>query len=774
MKQVSLFLFSLLIAVTLNAVAAESVPDNGLRAEMDKRWQEAISIYKKSLQSNPEQAHLWKRISDIEAHLGRPLAAVDALEKATRAAPRNAQYFYLLSLAHASLNQPGKALAASRRAVELEPRNIDYLSARAQHANWAKDHRVAIDSYLRILEIKPNDHETRLNLARSYNWEQDYEHASIQYQHYVDQNKQDKTALMEYMEVEAELGRYDSAASLAELYRQRYGESLEYWLAISDIYALSGNDEAAAEAIDKASRYAMDDPAMFYKLAQSFTSIKNSDRALKAIQQAIKLDPDNLEFYRTQAELASWRANYPLALESYQQILKRKPDDIGALLGVARVYYWMAETDASIEAYERYLQEQPNIQAIWVEYIQVLTETGNYSLALHALDEYRRQFGENDQYRQLKAQVFAWSGHPRAALAITTPMLEQSPDNHSLRNIHTIALANNHQPREAVDSLAELYRIDAKHAANPGTSRYINTPLRSSIRVHGSYLTDTDDIDITRGGIKGTYVMNPQLMLWLAAERQGIEAPLASGYATLSGDDAIDYTTTVAGVHYSVNQSLALDAEFGSGKVENGNSDSVYNVTASIWPMDALSLRLNFDQRVVTVSPLSTSLEIERKATQLDLSWQPDYLYTVDAMIADASFSDGNGRQDLAISPRRAMIRQQHLRLDLGIGAHWFGYDQTLNNGYYSPTDYERYSVNLYTAWWFNENDGINLSLSIGPYQDNTMDSYKSAGDLTIEGIMGAYKDWMLEARASFSQNTDINIGAYRSRFYELVLTRRF
>ncbi len=100
------------------ALAVPPVPDDGLRAEMQGRWADAVSIYRQALKANPAQAHLWERIADIDAtRLKEPTHAADALREAVKYAPTDARLYHKLSQALAAAQQGPAALAAAKRAL---------------------------------------------------------------------------------------------------------------------------------------------------------------------------------------------------------------------------------------------------------------------------------------------------------------------------------------------------------------------------------------------------------------------------------------------------------------------------------------------------------------------------------------------------------------------------------------------------------------------------------------------------------------------------------
>ncbi|MGE5318971.1 MAG: tetratricopeptide repeat protein, partial [Hyphomicrobiaceae bacterium] len=157
-----------LLATASSLAAAQSVPDAGLRAEMQGHWPDAVAIYQRALEANPAQANLWERIADIRAtRLKDPAGAAEALREAVRYAPMDARLHYKLAQAYAAIQKGPGALAAIARAVELEPNNLTYLRERGEVAIWTGYYAVAIDSFGRVLAAAPRDADALLGLARA-------------------------------------------------------------------------------------------------------------------------------------------------------------------------------------------------------------------------------------------------------------------------------------------------------------------------------------------------------------------------------------------------------------------------------------------------------------------------------------------------------------------------------------------------------------------------------------------------------------------------------
>ncbi|WP_124949683.1 tetratricopeptide repeat protein [Sulfuriferula thiophila] len=738
-----------------------------------KQYESALDLLNTSRQRFGADLGSWMQTSDIEAAAGNPKGAAAALEQATKYAPADGKLYLRLSQTYAVTQDGKSALTAINHAVQLEPNNLEYLRARGVLATWNADYVMAGDSYSRVLAIAPDDAAATLGLAHSYSQRGDADKAIKLYRAYLEKHPQDKIAMMEYMEDEATRGNAAVVKEYGEIYRQRFGESREYWLRMADIEALAGDDRASAEAIRQATRFAQNDANLFYRLSQTYPELKDVKNASAAIERAVQLEPKNLEFLRARADLAGWGSDYATALDSYDRILAIAPDDPGAMLGIARIRAWKGDTDKSAKSYKAYLAKYPQVQVVWIEYIEVEAERGNYALAMELLEKYRQQYGETAPYLKQKARVLAWAERPTPSLAIVHGLHPTMPNDYELATTHTIALAGAHRPREAVGSLSELTRLEPDSKETADTTRVIKTPLRSNINFMFGYMASSDDITIKQLGVNGEYVLSPETRLFAGSDKQWLNAAAGSGYETVSGETSTEYNRNWIGARHLFTPKISVDAQVGGGTT-SGAQNFIYEVGADLQLKDNLSMRVSRRQDLFVVSPRAASLGIERRANTLTASWQPDLRYTVDSLLSYDTFSDGNTRWEANLAPRRAVVRSQYLNLDLGVGGRWFSYKEDPGNGYYAPNMYRRYSVTAYSYWKLSDDNGISVTASAGPYKDNTMDGYRTGGDLVVEGVFGLYRDWMLDARASLSSYGAGATGAYRSRLFELILTRRF
>lgn len=277
-------------------VAAQPVPDTGLRAEMQGQWADAVAIYEQTLQANPAQAQLWERIADIRAtQLKDPSGSAQALREAVKHAPDDARLYAKLSQAHAVAQQAPAALAAINRAVELEPGNAAYLRARGEIAAWNGDHAAALDSYQRLLAIAPDDPEARLGTARVNHWRGNLAESERAYRAYVLQQPDTATAWMEYIVVVTELGDYARALEMLETYGQRFGDSAAYRKQMARVLAWAQRPTRSLALVSELAPTQREDHELGYSRTVALHHAHRPREALASLAEVARLRPESKE-----------------------------------------------------------------------------------------------------------------------------------------------------------------------------------------------------------------------------------------------------------------------------------------------------------------------------------------------------------------------------------------------------------------------------------------------------------------------------------------------
>lgn len=206
------------LALTGILALATEIPQDGLKAEMAGKWNDAAVVYENILKKEPTRTDLYVRLSNIYAKEKQFDKAADILKRAIELNPKQADLYVRLASVYAVLNEPERALIARNKTLELEPNNVTYLVAHARIANWLKKSDIAAESLKKALALDPANEDLLLLLSQSSEWAQKNTEAISYYQKYLDQKP----------------------------------ENLKIWLVLANLQALRGDLAGSNDTLKKA------------------------------------------------------------------------------------------------------------------------------------------------------------------------------------------------------------------------------------------------------------------------------------------------------------------------------------------------------------------------------------------------------------------------------------------------------------------------------------------------------------------------------------------
>lgn len=588
----------------------------------------------------------------------------------------------------------------------------------------------------------------------------------------IEKNDEQTLSLESGIRAETE-GQWEKALGIYKSMLEKTPDRTDLWIRISDIEAQRGNAKAATEALQEAARLSKNDGSLYSRLSQNYAAANQPQPALDAIEKAVELDPANSSYLDARAKIGTWNGRYDIALDSYERLLKIAPENDTSLLQLARVSSWSGALNKSDGYYQRYLEKHPEDRDALIEWVKVKAWMGNYPVALDLLEKYRKDFGETDDFLREKARVLAWADRPQSASAILLPLLKTRPDDYELNYTNTIALYYAPKPSEVVESLNTLRKLRPEAKEMKDIEKFVMTPLRSNIQLGFHLYHDSDSLDIYHWYLSGAYAVKPETWLQARIDMHYLRADKGSGLENIDGDESTWHHSGRIGIMHRFSEKVAADGYFGGAFTEDDNN-IIYGLGANFRPAEEFRFRLSREYGYYLESARTASLGIKRGANRLDVQWEPKLRYTILASLSYDTFSDDNERWEFMISPRRQVVRNEKLNLDIGVNIWRYGFDEDPNHGYYAPELYQRYAVTGLGYWKINDNNGLGLTGGIGIHKDDTMDGFRTTYDASFEGTFGIYSDWMLKMNGGLTHNLRRESGAFEAYAIGAYLTRRF
>ncbi len=540
---------------------------------------------------------------------------------------------------------------------------------------------------------------------------------------------------------------------------------------VSDIHNKLKEYGKSEEILKKAIEIENGTPELYYRLAQVESAQNNPEDALKAIEKALSFEPENEKYLKSAVTYANWSSNPELA-SKYLDILENTGNlDESDKLIRARTLNWRGKSDKSVKVYQNYLANNEDDSDAWIEYIKAQAWRGNFHRSIKAHKTYKDKFGKNNNYLETAALVYALAGEYDESLNIVEKIEEENV-SFEVRYAEILSLHHSNQKKSAVKRLNSLKRDFTGRKEAGDLEKLVRTPLRSRIAVEVNHNEDSDGIERKKYSFGGRHFLNSGLSLYLFAYETELDTEEDSPFQSVY-DDQNSITEGFLGIDWQINRYFNLDLKGGYGEILN-HSDFFYSGKANFDINDSFSITLSNGRKYYDVSPAALDFNLREDYSRASISISPGQRFYVNANARHSELTDGNDYQQYRLSPGFAVIRTSDFNFDIGVTGFHLEFSKDLNNGYYDPLEYKKYSLNLYTYFKLTENDGIGIVISPGYLKDNNMSGYESGIDISLEGTFGTFRNWMLTARAGYFENDRFVSGSYRSNSFGLSLTRRF
>ena len=277
------------------AGAQTVVPETGLAAEGEGRWEDALRIYQGELDRQPSNAALWLRVADIEAKLGHSQESIAALERAAQANRGDAPTFFRLSQAYAAAGHAKAALHAVDAALVMQPESEEYLRAHAMLATWAGEYDAATGSYRKLRARYPGDLDLTLALARVNVWAGHTDAAAGLYREYLAATDSPAGVWLELARAEGWRGNFAGALAPLREYQTRFGETEAYHRERAATLARAGRPREALQYLDGLVAASPDDYELALARTIALASLQRQGDALSNLAVTDALQPGRTE-----------------------------------------------------------------------------------------------------------------------------------------------------------------------------------------------------------------------------------------------------------------------------------------------------------------------------------------------------------------------------------------------------------------------------------------------------------------------------------------------
>lgn len=405
---ISIIFFSLTAGLTFSEEITSYCPARqsylyylkGVLLEREGKISEALEMYKKSLQFDPESRYLQQELGRLYFRLGEIDSALETLEKLVKENEKDTKTLLILAQVYLVRGEEKKAVSCYTKILALEPENPDALLNQANLLS-KEEPKQAMEFYERYLALEPLNYHNAdiyLKLANLAEKVGEKEKALTLYQKIIEgfaQHRGSEFVLLAHLnrasiyekegEKEKSLKEYESAMTLepenttlrlklGTLYYtlKDYTQAKKLFVGIAEkepknleanyyLFVIALEEKKWEEAIVHAKKVAQlkkDDPRIYFQMGYLYGLSRDLKKALKALKKAIELDPNNPDNFYLLGLTYQDANKYEKAEKSYIRALELKPDNPDILLQLASLYDRKKEIEKALELFKKIISLQ--------------------------------------------------------------------------------------------------------------------------------------------------------------------------------------------------------------------------------------------------------------------------------------------------------------------------------------------------------------------------------------------------------------------------------
>ena len=289
----------------MQTVELEQVLKRAFQHHSKGQWQQAESLYRTILKSDPRQPQTLHLLGLLCFQSDKRKAAAKLLSQAVAIKPDNAEAQFHLAVTLQALGRLEDAVAPYRHAIALEPENAEAHNNLGSVQEDLGRSKEAVDSYRHAIAINPSYAGAQMNLGAIYR----------------------------------KHGRPEEAAKLYReaLAHQPHSAELHYnlGLALTDL----ADPAAAAASFHDATVHKVDYAAAHEKLGDALREQARFDEALDSYQTALNHDPLRIGAHVNQAVTLHELGHYDTAAKLCLRALEIDPQSKSAQHNLAHCYW---------------------------------------------------------------------------------------------------------------------------------------------------------------------------------------------------------------------------------------------------------------------------------------------------------------------------------------------------------------------------------------------------------------------------------------------------
>lgn len=451
----------------------------GLKQKMIGNQQNAVSLFSKCLQINPNSSAAMFELAKIHSSNGDQTSSSLLLEKAIQIDPENKWYKVMLAQQYQQGKQYVKAADLYQKLSVLEPENLEYLYLKAAILAQAEKYDQAIDAYNELEKKVGINDQISVEKQEIYQAAGKKKEAEAELQKLIDSNP----AEPRYYGLMADyyLSQKDDANAL-----KYYNKVLEIdpengfvLFSLTSYYQKNDNKEKAWEYIQKGFQnktVEVDTKIQYYLLITSDPEnpFFTSEQLDELVNILVKTNPDDYRVYTVYAEYLISKGKLTEAREQLRKVLETQKDNYIIWERMILISNDLLDFESIYTDAEKAIELFPNQPILYGLRAVACLQLEKYTEALDILDEGEPYLLDNKplkiQFDLYRAEANYKLDRVEEAFKAFDQVIQLDPENWLAMNNYAYYLSIRNEDLEKAETLS-----GKAVRANPNNPTYLDT-----------------------------------------------------------------------------------------------------------------------------------------------------------------------------------------------------------------------------------------------------------------------------------------------------------
>lgn len=345
---------------SLNSETPTQYFQQGQQAVAAGQLEKAVTLYKKTIELNPNLALYQQNLGDVLAKIGKWEEAATVYQKAIELKPTSALSHYNLGNVQEKQGQLEQAIASYSQAIKINPNFSElYISLGSALVQKGLLYE-AIANFQKAISLEPESSIAHQNLGVALEKQGQIEEGIICYRKAIEIDPGFWEGYQKLGIALTKQGEFHQAAKIylkacqiipnsATVYHH-YGETLA---------KLRRWDEAIA-AYRQAIKLEANSPVIYHQFGYVLTQKQQWEEAISAYRQAIKIKPNSPDVYHHLGDALTQQQNWEEAVGAYRKVTELQPNSPEVYHYFGYALSQLQQWEEAIVAYRKASELQPN------------------------------------------------------------------------------------------------------------------------------------------------------------------------------------------------------------------------------------------------------------------------------------------------------------------------------------------------------------------------------------------------------------------------------